>query len=378
MASMRILLVTGGSGGHLYPLVAVYRALTRLAPDADLTFVHSDRKEESDWLAHEKIPARTLPPIGRGWRMPFSLQRNARAAGHLLDEIRPDAVFTKGGSLGLALCRHAHARGIPVILHESDAVMGRGNRIVSKRADAICLGFEPADSDKRLAVSAKGDSSDRYPLAASRSSNRSVVTGNPVRPEITRGSREEGLKIAGFSGHKPVLLVAGGSQGAASINVAIAGQLDTLLRTVDIIHLTGEGKAGAVKRAGYLPVAYAREELPHFYAAADLAVTRGGAGSLAELAANGIPAIVIPLEGLAQDHQTANARAAVSGGGAVLLRQADMDAQLADVVTTLAADTDRRAAMAAAQRSAHAADAADAVARIIMRQARKRNGDTAA
>jgi UDP-N-acetylglucosamine--N-acetylmuramyl-(pentapeptide) pyrophosphoryl-undecaprenol N-acetylglucosamine transferase len=377
---MKILLVTGGSGGHLYPLVAVYRALTRLAPDAELTFVHGDRTEERDWLAHERIPAKTLPSVGRGWRMPFSLQRNARAAGHLLRAVQPDAVFTKGGSLGISLCRQAHAHGIPVVLHESDAVMGRANRIVAKRAHAVCcLGFDPAGSDKRLAVSTETHSSShpstRYPLTAHRSV---IVTGNPVRPEITHGSREDGLRVTGFSGAKPILLVTGGSQGALSINTTVAAHLDALLRTVDIVHLTGQGKAGAAPRPGYLPITYAREELPHLYAIANLALTRGGAGSLAELAANGIPAIIVPLEGVAQDHQTANARAAEADGGCVLLRQTDMDARLPDLITAIAADPARRQAMSAAQRAAAPADAAEKIARVILEQARKRIADTAA
>ena len=129
---------------------------------------------------------------------------------------------------------------------------------------------------------------------------------------MTEGSEQEAKRITGLTGEKPVLLVMGGSQGAKDINTAIHRQLDILLKHVDIIHITGRGKEIAEGKPGYFVTAFATDALPHFYALANIAISRAGAGSIAELEANGIPSILVPLRGVGHDHQYSNAIAAAT------------------------------------------------------------------
>lgn len=340
---MRILCISGGSGGHLFPLIAVWRAVQTLQPDTDALFVCSDKPEDGEILKGEGIIFRTLPAIRRSWTMPLQLRRNAQESKLILDDFRPDVVFTKGGAVSIPLCVLAARRGIPFVLHESDAVWGRANRLLMKRATKICLGFPSPDS-----------------------SSSSVLTGNPVRPEIMTGNREEGLRITGLSGKKPVLLVIGGSQGATAINEAVVALLDPLLKLADIVHITGKGKKGAEKRDGYVSMEFAGKQLPHLYAVSTVALSRAGAGTIAELAANAIPTIVVPLRGVAQDHQLQNAGVAARAGGCVLLHQEDMKHELVENVESLITDSTTLEQMRTAQRLFHKPDAAERIAGVIL------------
>ncbi len=339
---MRILLISGGSGGHLFPLVAVLREIEKQLPDAVTCFVCSDKPEDRTMLKHEEIDMHTLPLVRSPWKHPLSLIRNWKAARTLLDTFQPDVVFSKGGGISVPLCFEARRRKIPIVLHESDAVMGRANRTVAAWASRVCLGFPAA----------------RLPSTWS-------VTGNPIRPQITEGKREEGLRIAGLAGKKPVLLVLGGSQGAVALNDAMRTCLEELLQTVDVIHVTGEGKAGAEKRPGYFSLPFAREEFPHLYAASTLALSRAGAGTIGELAACGIPVMLVPLEGLAQDHQTTNAKAVAASNGAMILLQKDLRERLPDTVKALVNDTHRLQEMREGMRKIAHTDSAEQITKVI-------------
>jgi UDP-N-acetylglucosamine--N-acetylmuramyl-(pentapeptide) pyrophosphoryl-undecaprenol N-acetylglucosamine transferase len=310
---MRVLLVSGGSIGHVAPLIAVWRAIQAEQPGATATVLCADRPEELQFCRKEGLNAVGLPKLRFGMSLPRAFLRSVRIARLMIDECHPDVVFCKGGSVSVPACWLAHRRTIPIVLHESDAVMGRANRL--------------------------------------------------LRPSITKGSRDDGLRITGFRGDKPVLLVCGGSQGAQAINEAIVSQL-SLLRTIcDVVHLTGPGKPGAARQQGYFSLPFAHEELPHFYAMATVAVSRAGAGTMSELAANGIPAILIPIRGLAQDHQWLNARAAVTAGYADMLEQEHLD-ELATTVSHVLDDAPGRAAMSAAGKRT-SAEAARRIAKIV-------------
>ena len=159
---------------------------------------------------------------------PFTFLRAVGRAKKILNEQKPDILFSKGGYVSLPLCYAAKKQKIPIILHESDSVSGNANKIVAKWADKICTGFPN--------------------LATYQHNHITTYTGNPVRAYITEGSKKEGLSIAGFDGTKPVLLVMGGSQGAKAINEAVMAQLDDLLLRCDIIHITGRGKSHHASR----------------------------------------------------------------------------------------------------------------------------------
>lgn len=193
-----------------------------------------------------------------------------------------------------------------------------------------------------------------------------IVTGNPLRPHITDGSKTEGLRITGLSGKRPILLVIGGSQGAQALNNAIVENIDSLLAQVDIVHLTGRGKKTSISKPGYWQTEFAHEELPHLYAIAEMALSRAGAGTITELAANGIPMILVPIEGLANNHQVLNAITAQENGGCIILLQNHVTAELIDVITNLLEKPERRTEISRNVRSLHKPSASGHIAKIII------------
>lgn len=298
-----IVFVAGGSIGHIAPCLAVWEVLKRIEPDARTLFLCSNRLEDTRFLEKEGVE---FVALGSRRVSFFNIVPRVVRAWTLLRKWLPDVIFSKGGGVTIPVALAAWMLQIPLVVHESDAVSGRATRFLSRFAKKVIRGFP----------------------------------NNPVRSSMSHGSRNEGLRITGLSGNRPILLVLGGSQGAMALNDAVAHHLDELLSFVDIIHLTGEGKGlprRSVRRGsatprreakpGYWETPFAHEELPHLYAAADFALSRAGAGSISELAANGIRGILVPLEGLAHDHQVMNAEAS-SGRGFEVLRQADLAREL--------------------------------------------------
>lgn len=318
---INILMVGGGSAGHIAPMVAVAEAL----PNADITFVCSDRPSDGNFLTIEGRPFHTLP-LPRG---PDAFIRAFTKSRRILAEKQSDVIFSKGGSVSVPLCLAAWTKRIPIVVHESDAVMGRANRIVSLIAHVVLRGTE---------------------------------IGNPIRSRITQGKKVEGLRITNLSGQKPVLLVMGGSQGAQTINDAVTTHLDELLATVDIIHLTGPGKKTAQNKPGYYATEFGSDVLPHLYAAADLAISRAGASSIAELAACGIPMILIPIRGLAGDHQVKNAIVAQKTYDAIVLPQDRLEAEFMHIV----GEAVRSKTSAAKKRYTEVSEAARLIAETIV------------
>ncbi len=297
---MRLLLVGGGSVGHLAPCVAVWQAVKERVPDAQGHIVCGLREDETNFLGTLGIPFTALP-VPRSWMRGITFLADVIEAKRLLRKIKPDLVFLKGGALSVPIAFAAKRRGIPIVVHESDALPGRATRFLRRWAAVTCTGF-PSEGKGR-------DASALY-------------TGNPVRPEITQGQRAEGLRITGLSGKRPILLVMGGSQGALALNRIVAAALPSLLQQCDIVHITGRGKEGAAPQPGYWSVPFAETGVfPHLYTIATVALSRCGAGGIGELAANGIPAILVPLTGVAQDHQRANALHAETSGGCVYVPQ---------------------------------------------------------
>jgi UDP-N-acetylglucosamine--N-acetylmuramyl-(pentapeptide) pyrophosphoryl-undecaprenol N-acetylglucosamine transferase len=329
----RILLVGGTSAGHLAPMVAVAEALEHIEPGVTLSFACSDKPSDAAFLKLEGRTAHALPLPRRNAAFPLTFLRAFARSFAILGSERPDVVFSKGSAVSVPLCYAARVRGIPVVLHESDAVMGRANRIISSIAKKTLLAKD---------------------------------VGNPVRTRITSGKKEEGLRIAGFDGKKPVLLVMGGSQGAKAINEAIAANLDRILETCDVIHLTGTGKTVAKNKPGYHATEFGSDVLPHFYAATDLAVSRAGAGSIAELAACGIPAILVPIKGLAGDHQVMNAEDAEKTGAAIALPQEKIG-DLPSTIASLLQDSVRMQTMRDRCRYAARPEASRLIAETVLR-----------
>ena len=259
---------------------------------------------------------------------------------------KPVLVFSKGGYVSVPVCIAAFLRRVPVVLHVSDSVPSLSDRLIGRMAKRICTGFPTDTLPKSLQAKA-------------------VQTGHPVRPMILEGSRAAGQRITGFSGRRPVLLVTGGSQGSVALNEAIETHFKHLIDLADIIHITGEGKSTSIVHARYVTRTYAHDEMPHFYALADVALTRAGAGTLAELGALKKPAIVVPLTGVAHDHQVRNAERIAKAGAAEHLPQTEL-AQLPTRIASLLKDAARLSQLGAALHAVFPFDAAKKTAAVIL------------
>ncbi len=327
---VNIVFAAGGSIGHIAPCVAVWRAVQTLRPDAVAHFVCSERAGDNKFLQKEGVQWTALAERRLSlWKIPLLTMR----AIALLKRWKPDAVFTKGGGVAVPIALAAWIRGIPIVVHESDAVEGRATKWIGKLGAKVIHGFRE---------------------------------GNPLRPGITEGSRDRGFSLTGFSGKRPVLLLMGGSQGAQALNEVFARHSKEILEHVDVIHITGEGKPGAGTHAGYWTKPFVHEELADLYAIADFAVSRAGAGSITELAANGIPAILVPLEGVAHDHQTKNAQAAKECGGCTVLAQISLEETLVPEIRRLAHDAALRRERSEKMKSLCQAKSDEKVAKILL------------
>ncbi|PIR52730.1 hypothetical protein COU76_04975 [Candidatus Peregrinibacteria bacterium CG10_big_fil_rev_8_21_14_0_10_49_10] len=306
-----ILFVGGGSIGHIAPAIAIMQAIEMMKPGVRCHFVCLPSQMETEYLQKYHCAYSTINSPRLSFSFPWKFLQAYTQASRLLTEVEPAVVFSKGGHLSVPVCLAARRKGIPIVLHESDAMSGYANRIVGRWANAICTGF---------------------PLH--NPSHKYMYTGNPIRREVTEGRREEALRITGLKGNRPVLLVMGGSQGAQALNEAVAEHCKELLTVCDVIHITGRGKQGALLQdPRYVQRDFVYDTLPHFYALADLALSRAGANALSELAANGIHTIVVPLRSVGHDHQQKNAEAALKSG-CVLLQQNDLKKSLVQTVKT--------------------------------------------
>lgn len=357
------LFVTGGSGGHLYPLVAVMQAVQEREPDSTCVLVCANTSQDLSFLRELSLrPQATLPRLRASLLLPITFLVSLGKSLSLIRAHRPAAVFTKGGSVSIPLCLAAKMSGIPIVLHESDAVMGRANRFIAKMATTSCLG---------LSTRARGIGFSLFSRSSKKKS--SCFAGNPVRQHIRDGERSEGLRITRFSGEKPVLLVMGGSQGAQVLNEWVVAHLAELSPVADVIHLVGKRKKGASKQKGYFCLEYAGEEIAHLYALSDVAVSRSGASSITELAATYTPGILLPLEGLAQNHQVRNAEIAEQSGGFVMVRQDRMESDLLPEVLRLLQGHHAARMMGQQAHMLYKSDAAEKIAEEIVRAAEQQS-----
>ena len=324
---MHIVLTGGGTGGHLYPIIAITRDIKNLiqqnssqlpqsvASSVEFMFIGPPSIGEQD-LVKEGISHKTI--LAGKIRRYASLQ-------NILDMIKlplgflqslwhlfvfmPNAVFSKGGYGSVPVVLAAWVYRIPVLIHESDSIPGLANKFCAKFSKRIAISFM--------------DAAQYFPK------EKTALTGNPVRSGIFDGSKDEAKRIFGLSGIKPVLLFLGGSQGAQALNDVIFSSLPNLLLRCEIIHQCGEGNYESLKQmikpqtsAGYFLFPFLNEEqMRQAYAAADLVISRAGAGSIAEIATLGKPSILVPLPNSAADHQVKNALEYAKFGATLVLEQ---------------------------------------------------------
>ncbi|HHW06607.1 MAG TPA: undecaprenyldiphospho-muramoylpentapeptide beta-N-acetylglucosaminyltransferase [Clostridia bacterium] len=360
---LKVVLTGGGTGGHIYPAVAVGRRLLEVAPGAKIYYVGTSRGLEKELVPKEGWPFYTVAAAGLARRISPATVKALLTTGKgylqargLLQRLKPDLVLGTGGYVcGPVVLAGAHL-GIPTMIHEQNAYPGLTNRWLARVAGRVCITFP--------------QSAQYFPAGS-----RIVETGLPIRRQILETTREEGLRGLGLKEGFRVLVV-GGSQGAKSINLAMLDVYDRLKERRDIhwLHITGQ--AGY---EGYLQELAARGiDLTHFgnitimpyvyqmeqaLSVADLVIGRAGASFLAEVTAKGLPGILIPYPFASENHQEYNAKAVVESGGAILVKEKDLSGPvLAEHIIALADHPERLARMA---RGARALGKPDAVDRII-------------
>lgn len=360
----RVLFACGGTGGHVYPAIAIADALRLLVPGAAIAFAGT--KDRMEWEAVPKAGypihpitvsgfQRGLSPsaLGRNVTFPFKLGKGLWESWRLIGDFAPDVVVGTGGYASGPVGLAASLRGRKLVVQEQNAYAGATNKLLAPRADQVFVAFEAARSFFP----------DGTPIE---------LAGNPVRQDLTEASGADARAHFGIPPEARVLLAMGGSLGAGPINGALKMHLSELLADESTFVIWAAGKRYYETLREAVPDHPRLRLLPYLdrmdfaYAAADLALCRSGAITCSELAVTGTPSVLVPSPNVTADHQTKNARALADVGAAVLLAEADLDARFADAVVTLLADTDQLAHMRREALAIARPDAALQIARAVI------------
>jgi len=355
--SLKILIACGGTGGHLFPGIAVAEALQ--ARGHEVLLLISEKQvdvEASAKYAHlrfESVPMVAKPPVFSPWMLGFLWKSwgAARRCKQRLAEWGADGVLGMGGFTSLPPVYAGHKLGLKTFIHDSNARPGRANVMSRRFCTRVLLGFEAA----RVF----------FPNCDT------VITGTPVRPEILDlPTREAAAALFELDPAKPTLLVTGGSQGARALNELSARAVAALPADIQVLHIAGtldfQRVAELVRgRPGYKLLGFC-DQMPSAYALADLIIARAGASSLTEIANAGHPSILVPYPYAADDHQTRNAEVFAAAGAALLVEERALNAeQLAALATTILQDLPTYKRMAKAARALAVPDAAQRVCAAI-------------
>jgi UDP-N-acetylglucosamine--N-acetylmuramyl-(pentapeptide) pyrophosphoryl-undecaprenol N-acetylglucosamine transferase len=357
-----ILCTGGGTGGHVFPGLAVAEALAERW-DGSIGWIGSARGVERDIVRSFGLPF---------WSIPAGKLRRYISALNLLDalrvfaglvasvalmiRLRPRLLFSKGGFVSVPPVIAAWLLRIPVFSHESDVDPGLATKINLRFSRTV---FIPYESSRRY-----------YPASLQ---SKLVVSGNPVRRRVLEGSAERGRRFCGFDGGRPVVLFSGGSQGAAQVNEIVAALLPDLTKLADVVHQRGNHPPPRPNDRHYVSFPFLIDEFPDILAAADLAVARAGAGTIWELATSSTPSVLVPLMyGSSRGDQIRNAEVFSTRGAAVSLIGADAAPEhVGNAITAILTDTTRLAGMQDATSSFDGAAAAPLIAKMLLKHAAK-------
>ena len=298
-----IILTGGGTAGHVTPNIALIPDLRKKYDE--IHYIGSENGMERDMIGaisgviYHAVPCAKLDrgSLAKNLGLPFTLFGGVNRAKKLIGEIAPRVIFSKGGYVGLPVSLASGS--VSLIVHESDLTIGLANRLALRKADRFLSAFEIDNP-------------------------RAERVGAPLRKEIYRGNGLKTRKMLGFCDKLPVLLVTGGSQGARAINDAVGAAIGALTEKFNVIHLGGKQCGGEIRKPRYVRLTFS-DDMPGLYAATDIAVTRGGANTLFELAALGIPALVIPLpKGCSRGDQVDNANYFCERGCVRVLDQSEL------------------------------------------------------
>ena len=328
----RIIIAGGGTGGHIFPAIAIANALKTLQPETEILFVGAEGKMEM-----EKVPQAGYKIVGlyiagynrssllKNILLPFKLTKSFAQVRKILNDFKPHAVLGVGGYSSFPVVRLAQTRGIPTFIHESNSFAGKSNKILAARAKKIFVGSYGMDKF--------------FPT------EKILMTGNPVRNIFSQNkiSRKEALDFFGLSENMKTVFVVGGSLGANSINTVIENNLDFFKENnLQLIWQTGKeyasAAAGAEEERSNIWTNAFINNMEFAYAAADIVVSRAGAMAIAELCVVGKPVIFVPYPYAAEDHQAANANELVTKHAAIMIKDSEVNDKLISTIASLAND----------------------------------------
>ena len=368
---MKYLISGGGTGGHIFPAVSIANALREADPSCEILFVGALGRMEMERVPQAGYPIIGLPVKGfdrshpwRNIRVVIDLLRSMSQARKIVRNFRPDVGIGVGGYASGAAMKMAAKMGVPILLQEQNGFAGVTNKLLKDDAKKICVAYEGMERF--------------FPK------EKIILTGNPVRQNLTSGSKEEAIRYfneefgVNFNAEKKTLLIIGGSLGARTINQSIIAHLNKLIDSnVQMIWQTGKNYLADCKKA--------LEALPHnniictdfvsqmplAYALADLVISRAGASSISELCLLGKPSILVPSPNVAEDHQTHNAMALVKKDAGVLVKDIDAKDQMVATALSLIHDTARLEALRANILTLALPDSAKRIAEEVMKLAQK-------
>jgi UDP-N-acetylglucosamine--N-acetylmuramyl-(pentapeptide) pyrophosphoryl-undecaprenol N-acetylglucosamine transferase len=359
---LRIIIAGGGTGGHIFPAIAVAQAIQIIQPNAAILFVGAQGKMEMEKVpqAGYEIQGLTIAGLNRSnmlknISLPFKLIKSFFQVRSIFNAFKPNAVFGVGGYSSFPVLKFAQTKAIPTFIHESNAFAGKSNQWLGARATKIFTGTKGMEAF--------------FPL------NKIQVTGNPVRKNITESpiSKEAALLQFGLLPGRKTILVIGGSLGAASINKAIQDHLQMFSdKSIQLIWQTGKPNANAyVQAASCFSNVYVNsfiDDMSAAYAAADIVVSRSGAMAVAEIGITGKPAVFVPYPFAAEDHQTFNAMSLVKEGAALMVADKEVQEKLLPSILKMVNDENLTASMQTKIKSFARLDADKVIAETIIKE----------
>jgi len=359
---LRAIIAGGGTGGHVFPAIAIAMALRKKAYNAQILFVGARGRMEM-----QKVPKAGFHIIGLdiaglhrrfSWKnllLPWKIIKSLAGAKAIVKRFKPDIVIGVGGYASGPVLWVAARQNVPVLIQEQNSFPGLTNRMLAKKAGKICVAYEGMDKYFKK--------------------EKIYVTGNPVRQDVvfTEGKQDQAFQYFGLSRGKHVLLVMGGSLGARTINESVQAHLGLFAeKGIQLIWQTGKGHyQEALNHTAALPgrqvsVSPFIDRMDYAYAVADLVVSRAGAIAVSEICTVRVPAIFIPSPNVAEDHQTKNAMALVNHQAAILLPDKEAKERLGEEVTSLIFDEEKKHRMKEKMAGMSHPDAADMIAGVAL------------
>ncbi|MFY8096670.1 MAG: undecaprenyldiphospho-muramoylpentapeptide beta-N-acetylglucosaminyltransferase [Flavobacterium sp.] len=335
MKKPRFIISGGGTGGHIYPAVAIANELKAQYPDAEFLFVGAQDKMEMQKVPQAGYPIEGLWIAGLQRKLtlqnalfPVKLASSLLKSFRIVKKFKPDVVIGTGGFASGAVLKVASMLGIPTVIQEQNSYPGITNKLLAKKANKICVAYENLERF--------------FPK------EKMMLTGNPVREDLIEvgSKKEEAVSYFELDASKKALLVLGGSLGARRINQLIEKELDFLVsKNIQILWQCGKLYLKDYEKynsKGNVQVTAFIDRMDLVYAAADVVISRSGASSVSELCIIGKPTIFIPSPNVAEDHQTKNAKAIVDKNGALLIKESDLDFQFETVFSDLISNENKQ------------------------------------